>query len=181
VAELFLGSVSAGIVNHSTDSPIWLVGKERLSNGIMVAVDGSENSLKAVDHLAFIIEKNTDATISFFHVTPRLQDYCAIDFEETNTDALEAIIRQGDKACIDKFYAHAKKRLRESGIQESQIQVKVATGVFRVAKAVLEEYRQGDYGTLVIGRRGMNKKGFTGSVSRTIINQFSDGALWVVP
>ena len=181
VAEVFLGSVSAGTVNQSTETPIWLVGREKDSNSIMVAVDGSENSLKALDHLAFIIETTSDVTISLFHVTPRLQDYCAIDFEETNTDELEEIIRRGDKACIDKFYAHAKKRLTESGIQESQIQVKVATGVFRVAKAVLDAYQKGGFGTLVVGRRGMNQSGFTGSVSRTIINQFSDGALWVVP
>lgn len=181
VAEVFLGSVSSGIVSHAADTPIWLVGQERPSQGIMVAVDGSENSLKAVDHLAFIIERNSDVTISFFHVTPRLKEYCEIDFEETYTDELEQIIRRGDKDCIDKFYAHAKKRLSESGIRENQIKVNVATGKFRVGKAVLDAYRQGNFGTLVVGRRGMNKSGFTGSVSRTIINQFSEGALWIVP
>ena len=181
LGEVFLGSVSANVVNHSTDTPVWLVDEEGSSNDILVAVDGSENSLKAVDHLARMMAKNTDVKITFFHVTPRLKDFCPVDFEETRSEALEEIIRQGDKECIDQFFLHANKRLTEAGIRENQIHVKVAEGVFRVGKAVQDEYRQGNFGTLVVGRRGMNKKFFTGSASRYLVNQFSGGALWVVP
>ena len=179
--EVFIGSVSANIVENSKDSPIWIVDEQGSFGNIMVAVDGSENSLKAVDHLAFIIGGNSDVRLSFFHVTPRLKDFCPVDFEETVTEELEKIIRQGDKACIDQFFSHAKKRLHEAGIQENQITFKVGEGIFRVGKAVLDEFRQGNFGTVVVGRRGMNKKYFTGSVSRYLMNQFSNGALWVVP
>ena len=181
LGEVFIGSVSANVVDHSTDTPVWLVDEERSSNDILVAVDGSENSLKAVEHLADMIAENTDVKISFFHVTPRLKDFCPVDFEETHTEALEEIIQRGDKECIDQFFLHAKKRLNQAGIRENQIHVKVVEGVFRVGKAVLDEYRQGNFGTLVVGSRGMNKKYFTGSVSRYLINEFSEGALWIVP
>lgn len=179
--EVFIGSVSANIVDNSKDTPIWLVDERGSSGDIMVAVDGSQNSLKAVDHLASIIGGNSDVRLSFFHVTPRLKDFCPVDFEETAAEALEEIIRKGDKACIDHFFSHAKKRLHEAEIQENQITFKVRESVLRVGKAVLDEYRQGNFGTLVVGRRGMNRKYFTGSVSRYLINQFSNGALWVVP
>ena len=179
--DVFLGSVSANVVNHTINTPIWLVDEKGTSKDILVAVDGSENSLKAVDHLALMTAKNTDVKISFFHVTPKLKDFCPVDFEETQTEALEEIIRKGDKECIDQFFSHAKKRLNEAGIQESQINFKVSEGLFRVGKAVLDEYRQGNFGTLVVGSRGMNKKYFTGSVSRYLINEFSEGALWIVP
>jgi nucleotide-binding universal stress UspA family protein len=179
--EVFIGSVSANIVNNSKGTPIWLVDEQGSSGDIMIAVDGSEDSFKAVDHLASIIGGNSDIRLSFFHVTPRLKDFCEVDFEETDTEALEEIIRQGDKECIDKFFSHAKKRLHEAGIQENQINFKAREGVFRIGKAVLDEFRQGNFGTLVVGRRGMNKKFFTGSVSRYLINKFSNGALWIVP
>lgn len=178
--DMIIGSVSANIVNNSMDTPVWLVDEEGASQDIMVAVDGSENALKAVDHLAFIIAGNTDLKISFFHVTPRLQDFCPVDFEENESDALEEIIRQGDQHCIDQFFSHAQKILNEAGIQQNQISFKTSEGVFRVGKAVLDEYRRGNFGSLVVGRRGMNKQFFTGSVSRYLINQFSGGALWVV-
>jgi nucleotide-binding universal stress UspA family protein len=179
--DIFIGSVSANIVNNSKDIPIWLVDEPGPSKEIMIAVDGSEDSFKAVDHLAFIIGGKSDVRLSFFHVTPRLKDFCPVDFEETDTEALEEIIRQGDKECIDKFFSHAKKRLHEAGIAENQINFKVKEGVFRVGKAVLDEFRQGNFGTVVVGRRGMNKKYFTGSVSGYLMNQLSNGALWVVP
>jgi hypothetical protein len=124
---------------------------------------------------------NTNVNLSFFHVAPRLKDFCPIDFADTEFAELEAIIRQGDNACIERFFAHARKKLEDAGIRDSQIKINVKDGGFRVGKAVLEAYRQGKYGTLVIGRRGMDKKFFTGSVSRYLINQFSNGALWVVP
>ena len=181
LGEVFIGSVSANVVNNSTNIPVWLVDEEGSSKDILFAVDGSENSLKAVDHLAFMIAKNTDVKISFFHVTPKLKDFCPVDFEEIQTEALEEIIQQGDKECIDQFFSHAKKILNQAGIQESQIHVKVAEGLFRVGKAVLDEFQQGNFGTLVVGRRGMNRKFFTGSTSRYLINGFTEGALWVVP
>jgi nucleotide-binding universal stress UspA family protein len=179
--DVFIGSVSANILNNSKDVPIWLVDDQGPSKEIMVAVDGSADSFKAVDHLAFMIGGNSDVRLSFFHVTPRLKDFCPVDFGETDTEALEEIIRQGDKECIDQFFSHAKKRLHEAGIGENQINFKFKEGVFRVGKAVLDEYRQGNFGTVVIGRRGMNRKYFTGSVSRYLMNRFSNGALWIVP
>lgn len=181
LAETFLGSVSANVVDNSPMIPVWLVDEKSAANRVMVAVDGSESSLRAVDHLALILGGNTDVHLTFFHVAPRLKDFCPIDFADSDSEELETIIRQGDQACIDRFFARARKKLAESGFQDNQIHINAKEGGFRVGKAILEAYRQGKYGTLVIGRRGMDKKFFTGSVSRYLINQFSDGALWVVP
>ena len=181
LAEVFIGSVSANIVDNSQLIPVWLVDEKAASKSVMMAVDGSESSLRAVDHMAFMLGNCTDVNLSFFHVAPKLQDFCPIDFNETDTAQLEAVIKQGDKACIDRFFAHARQKLQEFGIHDSQIKISVKEGGFKVGKAVLEAYRKGDFGTLVIGRRGMDKKFFTGSVSRYLINQFSDGGLWVVP
>lgn len=181
VAEAFIGSTSANIVNNTQLTPIWLVEERGPAKTIMVSVDGSETSLRAVDHLAFILSGSQDVALTFFHIAPHLADICPVDFSQTETATLEAIIQQGDKACIDQFYAHALKKLKAVGIEERQIQVVSRQGGFRVGKAVLDAYRQGRFGTLVVGRRGMGRQVFTGSVSRYLINQFSDGALWVVP
>lgn len=181
LAEMFMGSVSNNIVDNSELLPVWVVDAKPSASGVMVAVDGSESSFRAVDHLAFIFGGNPDVAISFFHVAPRLVDFCAIDFTDKDTTALEDVIQAGDKACIDRFYAHALKKLAAAGIDERQIHIDVRKGGFNVGKAVLEAYRKGRFGTLIVGRRGMNKKFFTGSVSRYLLGQFSDGALWVVP
>ncbi len=179
--DLIIGSVSANIVNNSIDTPVWLIDEESPSAEILVAVDGSQNSFKAVDHLAFTIGGNPDQKITFFHVTPKLSDFCPVDFDDVEAKELSDIIRQGDEVCIDRFYSYVRQRLQEAHIPDNQIRIKSSDAILRVGKAVLEEYRQGNFGTLVVGRRGMNKKQFTGSVSRYLINRFSAGALWVVP
>jgi nucleotide-binding universal stress UspA family protein len=175
------GSVSANIVDNAEVVPVWIVDEEAASKDILVAVDGSESSLRAVDHLSYIVGGTSDVRISFFHVTPRLKDVCPVDFDDAEAETLEDIVRRGDKACIDRFFAHAQKMLKDAGVNENQIEVESVEGVFRVGKVILEAYQKGGFGALVIGRRGMGKKFFTGSVSRQIISQFSSGALWVVP
>jgi nucleotide-binding universal stress UspA family protein len=179
--EAIIGSVSANVVEHSKSTPVWLIDGEVDSQKVMFAVDGSENSLKALDHLAHMMGDNPDARVLFFHVQPKISDYCPIDFEMTDTDQLEDMIVQGDKKCIDQFFAHANKKLREAGVDDSQIEVKVSDTLINPGKAIIDEAKNGNYGTIVIGRRGINKTFFTGSVSRYVINQISDKALWIVP
>ena len=179
--ETIMGSVSANVVEHSKSTPVWLIDGEVVSQEIMFAADGSENSLKALDHLALMMGGNPEARILFFHVQPKISDYCPIDFEITDTDQLPDMIVQGDKKCIDQFYAHAHKKLKDAGFDDNQIEVKVSDTLLNPGKAIIEEAKKGDYGTIVIGRRGINKSFFTGSVSRYVINQLSDKALWIVP
>ncbi len=76
----------------------------------MLAVDGSEASLVAVDHAAFMFSGNTSIDILSCMLPPKLRDYCAIDFKKDN-DMMEEIIARGDKLCIESFYAHAQKTL----------------------------------------------------------------------
>jgi nucleotide-binding universal stress UspA family protein len=70
LAETFLGSVSANVVENSPLIPVWLVDEKSASNSVMVAVDGSESSLRAVDHLAFILGGNTDVELVLFPCGP---------------------------------------------------------------------------------------------------------------
>ncbi|MGD9308909.1 MAG: universal stress protein [Desulfosarcina sp.] len=181
LAELVMGSVSANLVDYSELIPIWMVDGKIDSRDVMLAVDGSNSALRAVDHMAFILGNAADVKITFYHVAPRLNDYCPVDFEDDGYDALQEAIREGDQACIDRFFAHARQKLEAMGIGEDRIHIDSREGVLRVGKSILKAYREGGYGTLIIGRRGMDKKFFTGSVSRYLINHFSDGALWVVP
>ncbi|RPJ70039.1 MAG: universal stress protein, partial [Desulfobacteraceae bacterium] len=74
--KLFMGSVSAHLIENSALIPVWMVDGKVFSTRVMAAVDGSESALRAVDHLAFILSGVPEARVCFFHVTPRLQDFC---------------------------------------------------------------------------------------------------------
>jgi nucleotide-binding universal stress UspA family protein len=179
VQKAFMGSVTAKLAEHSRVIPVWMVDGDVTSTRIIVAVDGSEYSLRAVDHLSFMVGENPNISVTLFHVMPRFSNYCVIDFDEKEVD-IQKVISQGDKRCIDSFYTHAQKKFKEAGIQEKQIEIKVTKRAVNVGKAILDEAKKGNYGTVVIGRRGASKAFFMGSVSRYILDRISNRALWLV-
>jgi len=179
VQKAFMGSVTAKLAEHSRVIPVWMVDGDVTSTRIIVAVDGSEYSLRAVDHLSFMVGENPNISVTLFHVMPRFSNYCVIDFDEKEVD-IQKVISQGDKRCIDSFYTHAQKKFKEAGIQEKQIEIKVTKRAVNVGKAILDEAKKGNYGTVVIGRRGASKAFFMGSVSRYVLDRISNRALWLV-
>ncbi len=178
--QLFIGSVSNKIINNASVIPVWIIDGEITSMKILVAVDGSSASLRAVDHLTYMVGGNPDVTITFLHVTPKLADYCSIDLgEEDGTQTLEAALLEEDAKCIDAFHAKAMSMIKEAGIAEDQVAFKTKTTTMGVAKAVREEARRGKYGTVVIGRKGQSNSFFMGSVSNKLIQMMTNCALWV--
>ncbi len=181
LVKMYAGSVTTNILEQSQVIPVWLVDGEGASSEILMAIDGSEASLRAVDHVSFILSGNSDIRLTLLHVTSHARNYCEIDLEEQPDPELEKIVARGDKACIDQFYPHAIKKFKDAGISEDQIKIETVDGRRRVGKAILDFAQNGNYGTVVIGRRGANKSFFMGSVSRYLINKISNMALWVVP
>ncbi len=179
IQQAFIGSTTAKLVEHSRVIPVWVVDGDVASMKVMLAVDGSEASLRAVDHLCFMVGGNDNIKITLFHVMPTLRDYCVINFDEKESDVRQ-VIAQGAKRCIDHFYAHAQHRFEEAGLQENQIELKVIKRAMDVGKAILDQARKGNYGTVIVGRYGAGKAFFMGSVSRCVLNKISGRALWVV-
>ena len=181
VQQMFMGSVSAHLIENSAVIPVWLVDGKADSTRVLVAVDGSESALRAVDHMAFMLSGNPEVKIRFFHVTPRLKDYCVVDFGRKPGDGLEALIAQGDKRCMDDFFSAALANLRAAGFQENQIETQTATTLVSVGETILNAAQAGGFGTLVMGRRGVNKSFFGGKVSYHVSQKLSGAALWLVP
>lgn len=180
IQKVFMPSMTSNLLEHSQLIPVWVVDGKIDSSRFIMAVDGSESSLRAVDHFAFMIGDNPDIHLTIFHVSPRLKDFCSIEFGEKDDELKDVVIR-GSKKCVDHFYVHALKMLKETGITEDQIEIKEIKCPMNVGKALVEEINQGDYGTVVVGRRGMNKAFFMGSVSKYVLDNASDRALWLVP
>ncbi|MDB9822595.1 universal stress protein [Deltaproteobacteria bacterium] len=180
LAEMFTGSVTNNVLEHTSVIPVWAIGGDIKSSKIMVAIDGSESALHAIDHVIFMVGENPDIQVTLLHVTPRLRDYCTIEFDDKG-DIIEDVITQGDKRCIDDFYVHAQKKFEEAGLKENQIDIKQVTSTINIGKAIVNEAKKGDYGTVVIGRRGANNSFFMGNVSRHVLINATDCAVWLVP
>lgn len=179
VQEIFMGSLTSKLLEHSTFIPVWVIDGDVTSDKVMIATDGSESSLRAVDHFSFMAAHNPDVKVTLFHVVPRLADYCKIAFDDTDKE-LEDIIISGDRRCVEDFMVHAYKKFREAGISKEQIEIKEVTTMMNVGGTIAEEVEKGNYGTVIIGRRGTNKAFFMGSVSKYVLERISNRALWLI-
>jgi nucleotide-binding universal stress UspA family protein len=178
--RVFMGSVSANLLEHSEFIPVWVVDGEVTSDKIMVAVDGSESSLRAVDHISFMLMGNTTVEITLLHVMSKAREFYEESVDEEPSTELEDLVTSCDRKRIDQFYALALKKFKDAGISDNQIEILTLEDGNRPGRVIIETAEKGNFGTVVIGRRGVNKSFFTGSVSHHVINKISGCVLWVV-
>ncbi|MCB2193639.1 MAG: universal stress protein [Deltaproteobacteria bacterium] len=179
--ELFLGSVTNKVVQHTQRLPLWVVGGQVSSQKVLCPVDGSEGSLKAVDHLAYMLGGNPECKITLLHVGASLGNYCTLDFVESElAEGIEEDIMHNDAQCMDDFYARALKVLEQAGLSSDQVETQTIEGGLSVSGAILNEVKKGGYGTVVLGRRGENRSFFLGHVSDKVMGRAKDIAVWIV-
>jgi len=178
---LVMGSVSAKLVEHSSATPVWVVDGRLKSANILVAMDGSEHSLRALEHVISVTHDNPDARFTVYHVMRKDRDYAGLEFEIPTSAELEKILASTNRHFVDEFHERAEKMLAESGISRDRIEVRVAERRRNPGKAILEKIKSGDFGTVVLGRSGMSKSFFMGSVSNYVTRRAADCAVWLVP
>jgi nucleotide-binding universal stress UspA family protein len=181
IAKLYAGSVTTDILEQSQVIPVWLVDGTAPAGDLLLAVDGSEASLRVIDHVSFMLSGAANAAITMLHITNSVNNYCEIDPDESVAPELDKINRRGDRACIDQFYPHAIQKFEQAGLDAGRVHFEMVEGGRRIGKAIFDFARDRKLQTLVVGRRGLAKSFFMGSVSRHLINNLADGALWIVP
>ncbi|MFH1135894.1 MAG: universal stress protein [Pseudomonadota bacterium] len=187
--EMFTGSVSNQLIQHAANVPLWIVDGGNVKPNILAAVDGSSASLRAVDHVAFMLGGNPEARVAFLHVNPKLQSYCAVDFDghehgwnatEHDLAEMELDFRRGQGACLDDFFKKAVAVLRQAGFSQDRIVVEQRDVTMGVARTIVKAAKEGGYGAIVLGRRGLGRSSFLGSVSDKVIRRAEDLAIWLV-
>ena len=187
--QVFMGSVSNQLIQHAANVPLWIVDGKVPKPKVLVAVDGSEASLRAVDHVAFILANNPEAQVDFLHVTPKLQTFCAIDLgrasdqwdeAEEDLEALEEEFLREDNVCLDDFMEKAVRILSKAGFSAKRIKIIEREISMGIARTIVKAAKDGGYSTLVLGRRGLGKSSFLGSTSDRVIRRASNLAVWLV-
>jgi nucleotide-binding universal stress UspA family protein len=182
VAELFLGSVSNKVIQGAKELPVWVIGKKVANSRIVVAVDGSENSKRAVDHLSFILGscQVEGMEILLLNIRPGFISFSG----PGNIPSLAAFpaTRENYEKKMIPFLDQCQELLLEAGIGPDKIKKKIVSKGADIGKAILSEAQKGDYETIVLGRRGISKaqEFFMGSISHNILQQAGDKAVWII-
>ena len=178
---LVMGSVSAKLAEHSSGTPVWIVDGRFKAANILVAMDGSEHSLRALDHVLSVTHDNPDARFTIYHVMRKDRDYAGLEFEIPTTPGLDKILAKSNRHFVDVFHEKAEKMVDEYGISRDRIEVRIAERKRNPGKAILEKIKSGGFDTIVMGRSGMSKSFFMGSVSNYVTRRAANCAVWLVP
>jgi nucleotide-binding universal stress UspA family protein len=174
----FLGSVSNKIVEKIDAIPVWVIGSEARARKMLLAVDGSENSRKAVDYVG-TISASTEAEITLFHVVRKFGflDDPTLRYTEI------AEFWEEVKSDIPRMFRSYKTSLEMAGVSASRISSQATLDRPSRSGDILREAQEGAYGTIVMGRRGLSKvHHFTmGRVANKVLNRAEGFAVWIVP
>ncbi|MHC1729170.1 MAG: universal stress protein [Syntrophobacteraceae bacterium] len=179
IKELSLGGVAAKIVIKASDVAVCLIGGRPDTEKIIVGMDSSEGCARAVDHLCKTIGA-PGKKVLLCHVVRRITSEEGLDdsaFEEFQQERMEKAARD-----IGPVFEKAAKELEAAGLATGDIAVKSIMGATSRSAAILDQAKEGGYGTIVVGRRGVSRvEGFDmGRVTNKLIQTAKDKALWIV-
>ncbi len=155
---------------------------------MLIAIDDSEGSWKAVDYVGRQFAGMDGLKITLFHVLlglpPQLWDDGHFLTEEEKA-AREVVVEKwlsNQKYVLEPLFNRAIGKLTASGIRREQIETKsISESIEATAQCILTEGKSGGYQTLVIGRCGRSIKHLLlGSTASTIINAGAGMAICVV-
>ena len=180
VKDFFMGEVSKNLVEYCQDLPVWIVGGDIQDKKILIAVDASENALRAVDHAGFMLSK-TDADITIFHSLRPVLRFLPAEVINEAPD-IEEVWRSRASKEATPYIEKARDILVKYGIAEDRIDIRVENGTRSPANDIVKFAKDGGYGTLVLGRRGISmlKELLMGSVTNKLLLQSDGFAVWII-
>ncbi len=180
IPDLSLGGVASKVVLKVTDLAVWLVGGRPDSSGIIVGIDASEGSMRAVDHVAMMTD-GLAKKILLLHVIRKIADLPE-DIEGSAIEEFQKMRMEKAEQEIEPVMAKARLMLQNRGLKSGDISVKIVKNASTRAGTIIEEAKAGGYGTIAVGRRGLStvQEFDMGRVSSKLVQASKDRALWVV-
>ena len=144
---------------------------------ILVAVDEGETSLRALRYVGRMAAAMTDVFICLLHVYPEPPP----DFY-TNGGKLEEY-QAGKQERAEGIFTQSEKVLLDAGVRSGAIHRAIHLAKGRtISQMVLDVQRDGDFGTVVVGKRGVSKaeEYLFGSISNALARHSSQFTTWIV-
>ena len=176
----FAGEISNKLLQYCRVCPLWRIDGSVKSKRVLIAIDSSENALRAVDHAAFMLS-GTDCQVTLFHTTRPARRFIPQEVLEEAPE-LSELWRNKVGQQIVPYMRRAKELLIQAGLSERQMRTKVIDGSRGAANDILKEARSTGCGTIVLGRKGHSgvKEFLMGSITYKVLQDSAGMAIWVV-
>jgi nucleotide-binding universal stress UspA family protein len=145
-----------------------------MAKKILVALDESENAMKALDYV--VRSFTPDHEVTLFNVALDTAAICDMNSPEltpyfTAQQIAFCSLEDKKKELVKKAMEEGMARLTRAGFQAGRVSLKMETRKKGIARDILAEAQSG-YDTIVMGRRGLSgiTEFFIGSVSQKVLN-----------
>jgi nucleotide-binding universal stress UspA family protein len=174
---LIMGSVAQKLLSGIDSVPILFIGRKDNHRRILIAVDGSDNAMRAVDFVA--------STLGGFDYTVVLLTVLRTDGNQNQdlllNSAFQSYVEEMEHE-VGKFLTQARDRLVAAGFDASRTTTKIVKGALSRAAAIVQTADQGGFDTIVMGRRGLSRveQFFAGRVSTKVLQLGRYYNVWLV-
>ena len=163
LAQKMMGHVTYKLMNMAYHLPLWMIDPRVASHNLLITVVGAGISRRIVDHTIRYFSHLKESKFTLFHVIPPLapelhtssyweiiRDLSGEERQENMAQRMEAYLEKAKSIAKE-----GKERLISAGIPEDKVVVKFQPQKEGIARDILVELEEGNYGILVIGRKGV--------------------------
>lgn len=174
---IVVGSVANKLFAKLTCCPLIIAGPREANDKLLIAIDGSTSSMKAVD---FVAEnaRGCGYGVGLIHVIRGFGSLVPNNPEFMMPTEHVQMAHDG----MMRLFSDVKEKLVLAGFDENRIEEKIITGVYSRAGAIVETASADNYGTIVVGRKGLSRvqEFFMGRVSTKVIHGGKEFTVWMV-
>ena len=149
-----------------------------MAKKILLAIDDSENAIRAVEFVANTF--TADNRITLFNVVQDTATMCEMNSPEltpyfTSQQSSFCLLEEKKKELVTEALQKSKAILLDAGFEEKNITIKAELKKYGVARDIIKE-AQSDYNIIVMGKRGVSgiKDFLLGSISQKVFNLAKD-------
>jgi nucleotide-binding universal stress UspA family protein len=179
--DFFTGEIANKVLEYVKECPVWMVKGRVRSKKVLLAVDNSENAMRAVEHAGFLLS-GTDVNVTIFHSKRDLRRFVPKDVLQ-EFPGIQKFWQRKAGEVVAPYMKNAREMLIQAGLAENKISVKLVDGSRSAARDIIKEAEENAIGTVILGRKGYsNVKDYSmGSISKKILDRAADMAVCIVP
>ena len=155
---------------------------------ILVGVHDKYCSMRAVEYLGKQYSLTDDLEVLLVHVFPNLpamfwdEGHILTDTERSERKKVVDTWVAKQQEMIEPILQSMIRHLVKSGLRQEQVKMKFISGSVDVADSLLDEAKEGGFGTILLGRCGLQegKRLLVGSIPSKLIQNAAGRAVCIV-
>ena len=179
--DFVFGGTTQRMINKLQDHILCVVAGRPMGKRFLVTLDTSRESRRVLEFLAALPDKH-HRRLLLFHAIKKMNLPPYVFDMDSVREAMSVMLEE-QKDDVESELETCRDELLEWGFPEEAVSVKVAAGVDSRSISILNQAREGRYGSIVMARKNPPASdGFImGRVPNKVIQKAHDRAVWLIP